>query len=67
MDESNFFSVLIKQPLAIGEKKEKSSFAKSCSLEFEYKKGGQLSFQPTAPSVCFQLLFTGLKLVVVFN
>lgn len=52
--------------MAIGEKKEKSSFAKSRSLEFECKNWEQLSFQPTAPGVCFQLLFTELKLVVVF-
>lgn len=66
MDDSNFYSVLIKQPLAIGEEKEKSSFAKSCSLEFECENWGQLSFQPTAPSVFFQSLFTELRLVVVF-
>lgn len=64
VDESNFFSVLIKHLLAIGEKMEKASFAKSCSLEFERENWGQLSFQPTAPGVCFQSLFTELKLVV---
>lgn len=64
MDESNFFRVLVKQPLAVVEKKENSSFAKSCSLEFECENWGQLSVQPTAPSVGFQLLFTELKPVV---
>jgi len=67
VDESNFFSVSIRQPLAIGEKMEKRSFAKSRSLEFECQNWGQLSFQPTAPSVCFQLPVTELKLVAIFS
>lgn len=64
VDESNFFNVLIKHLLAIGEKMEKVSFAKWRSLEFEGENWGQLSFQPTAPGVRFHSLFRELKLVV---